>query len=244
MSEVEDRGAHPSGDDLLAWHDAELDAVRTNEVRAHLAGCAECRRNLQSLRDDLAWASEKLEALDVDPDFVRRSAPSGRGARRHGLRGPLSAAVVLVLIAGGGLVALAPGGLLRQWLDGSPAETPTVGDVAPQDTWRERLATPAPRTLTLVIEGSGPTDIEFVRTRNDVVVILTLAASPLGRLELGGDRLVVDPGDARRIRVLVPITSSTRVLHAGEMVLELPSVPRPDSSTVLTVGEGNGAVPR
>lgn len=244
MSGVEGRRPHPSGDDLLAWHDGELHAARRNEVRDHLAGCAECRRELQSLRDDLAWASEKLAVLDVDPGPLQRSATPGRGASGHGLRRPLTAAVALVLIVGGSLVALAPEGLLPTWLGVAPVEDPLADGPAPRDLWTERLATPAPRTLTLVIEGPGPTEIEFVRTRDDVLVILTPAHSPPGRLELGGDRLVVDPGDARRIRILVPITSSARVLHQGETALELPSVARPDSSTILTVGEGAGGMPR
>lgn len=119
----------PFDADLSALMDAELDAGREAEVRAHVAGCPRCERRLAALGDvDRALAD--VPAPEVSADLSRRLAARLRGEmppapiarRRAGTAPPRVERRGLGLRVAGALAAAAAVGLAV--LLGLPGEEP------------------------------------------------------------------------------------------------------------------------
>jgi predicted anti-sigma-YlaC factor YlaD len=92
---------------LGAYHDGELRGRRAQQVEAHLAGCAACRAELESLRELSALLGESPAAADLTPS-ERFVAQVGLRLPRH----PEQPAWQRALEIGW---QLAPLGLLAAW---------------------------------------------------------------------------------------------------------------------------------
>jgi anti-sigma factor RsiW len=91
--------AHP-GDLLSAYLDGELTPRGVEDVRAHLEGCAECRRELQSL-SEVRMLVRDLPPVDPPFDlFERMLRGKNRWAARAGLAALAAGAVASVAMMG------------------------------------------------------------------------------------------------------------------------------------------------
>lgn len=161
---------------LLAYLDGEATSAAAAEIEAHMAGCGECRSELERLRARSELVAGALKHLDRPARHtaeqawwrVRAAAPGRRSAGRFAA-GALARAAAILLVFAGALAAMIPGSPLRQLiarlLNDEPAP-PTVAE-AP-------AATPAP--------AAAP------------------AAAPATRAELPGVALIPSEG---RVRILV-----------------------------------------
>lgn len=96
-------------EDLVAWLDGELAGEEAARVKAHLAGCAPCRKLAAALRESGAML-ERLPGISPDAGFEARvvaatklkAAETVPRGKLHLLRRRIVAAAVLVVgIAGG-----------------------------------------------------------------------------------------------------------------------------------------------
>jgi anti-sigma factor RsiW len=94
------------GATLQEFLDERLDSVRQAEVRTHLAGCPQCRSELEALRWVRDVALKQLPVEDVPPVVAARVAaaldgadeqPVGRGWGRRAAAGALLAAAAVVV---------------------------------------------------------------------------------------------------------------------------------------------------
>src|SRR5271169_3096655 len=98
---------------LEAYHDGELDAARRDQVTAHLPNCAECRRELESLKAlSRALASDALPQASLASPAVFWSGVQSRLPERQTAAAPMSGRRVLLRwLPGFGLLLL--NGLLQ-----------------------------------------------------------------------------------------------------------------------------------
>jgi anti-sigma factor RsiW len=111
--------AHPiPAEWLTAYHDGELEAGRRQQVAAHLAECADCRRELaelETLRQTLASAELPQAAFtsadafwrDVQPQLPERqpARPNGAPVNARGVLLRWSPGILLLLLNGAVQVA-------------------------------------------------------------------------------------------------------------------------------------------
>jgi putative zinc finger protein len=114
---------------LSAWLDQALDAREREGVEAHLAGCPDCRRELESLRSTVSLLSrvERVRAPGGFVDKVMAEAYPAPWYRRLGRLVFLPLSVKLPLEAGAMVVIAILGVYLLQ-------STPEMKDVARPDT--------------------------------------------------------------------------------------------------------------
>ncbi len=88
---------------LLAYLDRQLSDRQSEAVEKHLAACAECRRELQSLRALQMHLDEALESFELDlwPDIAARLPARSR------TRGMYRLGYALLVLVGLGLGAFA-----------------------------------------------------------------------------------------------------------------------------------------
>lgn len=190
-------GVHVADGDLFAYQDGELSAQRRREVVAHMRRCPICVARLHELRSGSVTLSHALTSTDVrapigSPWIVRRRA----GGRRFRRRAAVAAAAALLLT--GGVAALTPGSALRSWLDGSSPPVLETHEVT-------HFAVTAPDTLALVlVDGRGVLLIRFVGVAGPRMEVQGRAGDTLGRVEFAEGRLVLSPGTAQVLRILVP----------------------------------------
>jgi hypothetical protein len=133
--------------------DFELSRAEHQELEAHVASCASCRRDLAELRGD----ARAIAALPPRPRRIGSGArPDRRGLRPDGFRLVLIAAMLALLAAG--LVAVGSE-LLRRAQTVVPPDAPQVsGPVATgfQSSWQVAAPLAVPRSLhtsTLLPDG-------------------------------------------------------------------------------------------
>ena len=91
-------------DQIHAYHDGELSAPLRAKLEAHLAGCAECGRELNELRQmaRLLVAAPMPQMPAGLPDLIVSSFENARRDKESGLRklaGWLNAAAAVILLA-------------------------------------------------------------------------------------------------------------------------------------------------
>ena len=131
---------------IAAFHDGELDEAASKEVEQHLAGCMECREELQGLRQVTAAMAE-LDPGDITPMELARlhreidRVEEGSLARFSvGLVG-LAASVLIISLA---WIGQGPGG----------QTTPGARGTWNQPEW-QRLASGGTPRAPWVQDGSG-----------------------------------------------------------------------------------------
>jgi anti-sigma factor RsiW len=103
---------------LPAYLDAEADEGRKCEIERHLAGCAACRQELESLKADLELFAS-VEAPELSPFLLTRTMAEIRSLERPRvpagmvLRRALAGAAAVVLVAAGVWVGSFLGGEIQ-----------------------------------------------------------------------------------------------------------------------------------
>ena len=212
---------------LSAYLDGELPASEREPLERHLAGCAECRRELNELREVRAL----LRALPVpalprsfalpgggavpEPIAPRRNARSGRAgsliARTAQWTGGIAAAAGLILVLGSALSGFGGfhGGAESTSYGGAPVAAPsstmhsTLGTRGPSTGATAGTGTQAAATAT-VTPTASPTQIRGASTKYPYSGAPTLTAPPLpltgAGLIAGGAVLIVAGTAAERRR--------------------------------------------
>jgi hypothetical protein len=166
MSMVLLRLSHPRAE-LSAYLDSQLDPAARARVERHLARCAACRQELETLRQTVALvrqlpSAEPPRSFALQPSMVRgaRSTTGGASTGRpwSAFRPALAAALaaILVIVAAGGLlwplaltgergaapVALAP--MSREAVPAKPVAPQAPGDAPPAAERATTLRAPQP----------------------------------------------------------------------------------------------------
>lgn len=103
---------HPTEERLNDWVDGSLDPTATAEIRSHIDACAECRDAVAGLRVVLALAARAPASIDPPAgtwDAIAARTTRSAELRREvlaGLRVPLAAAALVMLMLGAGATAL------------------------------------------------------------------------------------------------------------------------------------------
>lgn len=148
---------------LQAYLDGEIDREAAAELSDHLAGCAVCAAELESLRHVSQQAHAAIGLLTAPPPVLRARAAiaaerrierSGLArVRRMGARGFAKAAMLLLALAGAGAAAI-PGSPVRRALESTIARVAELFRDEPQVA--EVPAVPAPEAPpALVTNGAG-----------------------------------------------------------------------------------------
>lgn len=200
--------ACPSGEELIAYQDGDLEATRLAEVRAHVRGCLVCRRRLRASEDIGRLFRSYLPAVDDalydDPVgraelklrirglAVQRPAPAARWRRWQ----PALALALLVALALGVLwrspVVESGSSFTRWWRDAGTSAgvrtAPTIV-VAPDGA---AAAPSLPDGLGLVGDVQQDAD-GFIRYyRNTAGLVIRVAE------DRSGDAWLLPPEDAAR----------------------------------------------
>lgn len=149
------RRPHPRAE-LSAYLDDQLDRPARERVERHLAQCAACRRELETLRQTVALVRRlpnvaPPRSFMLQPAMVHGDRRSGGGASPGRLwlvfRPALAVAVavILVIVAAGGL--LWPLALTGEQGAAPVALAPMVGKATPATGPRPQAAAPAPPRL-------------------------------------------------------------------------------------------------
>jgi hypothetical protein len=208
------RVEHPGEGTLQAYLDGEVLSEPREALDRHLLGCEECRALLDHLHSFAVAAREALAGIDVPPpsiDAARWKVRSARSARRSPIHRRVAVAASLVLIAGAGWAAMAPGSPFRR--PSAVQESPPTSAVAPVAEQAVELSTAAEPGGVAVPPEAGGVNVAFegVGAGSSVVVYLvdgdraTVTAPPASQFEAGEG--------AARIIVTDP---------AAELVVELP----------------------
>jgi Putative zinc-finger len=247
MNVPEPAGIHVDEGEVLAWIDGEMAPTKAERFRAHLEHCARCVALRSELEEAAALFSRALGQVDVATPARSASPPRVRAPRWRVLR-PLPAAALLVLVFATGVLALVPGSPLRSWIaslrHGSSVSEPAGRLVG--RTLVTQLSVAAPEQVDVVLaEPEDSLRLELVRSSGSRLVVETSRAGSLGRVELGADRLRIEPGAARFLRIAFPRRAHVRVLFRGQDLLSgragMGAVPATrDSVTRLRLGPSGG----
>jgi hypothetical protein len=221
---------HAAEGQLLAYLDREAAGEAAAEIEGHLAGCSECRAELERLGARCELVSSALHRLDLPAALtteqawwrVRAVAPRrpARGAGRFALRSLARAAAILLVLTGA--LAAIPGSPVRQLIDrllaSDPAPAPAAEAPAVTPPEAPTGAVPAPRA-----ELPG---VALVPTQGRVR-ILVWSAHPGATIRVNlteGNRVSVEAGsDAEDVRFR---TGNGRIevmnLGAAEAVITIP----------------------
>jgi hypothetical protein len=204
------RTHRPDLEELSRLLDGDLDASASSALESHLAGCAECRAELEALRDLVARTrtlEDQPPERDPWPAIAARLAPRGRPR----------VLLPLVAFAAGVLVTLA----LATALGGGPAEERVAGGryllLLHQPAGADRQLTPAEHAAIVTryrdwADGLGAACLDGeelagerwdLRADSPPVGVLepAMVASTPASEELGGFFVVSasDPGEALRL---------------------------------------------
>ncbi|MFW6079946.1 MAG: zf-HC2 domain-containing protein [Gemmatimonadota bacterium] len=247
MSPAESSDTHATAGELLGWLDGELSAGRARWIEAHVAACDRCRAEANALRARAALFAGAARMLGGDPPPDDPRAVVRRAARRRFAR-VLSAAAALLILVSGTLFAIARGGpAVRDWLDRrfadpapdtAPAADSADGAAGPMV---DRLVATAPDSLDLVVQPPAHRlEVRIARAPGTRLRVMTGADARPARLEFGENRLLLDAGAARRVRIVLPRESRGRIVSRAEVLFRWAPVPdgpneRDDPVSVLVV---------
>jgi len=79
-----------------------LEPDEERSFREHLAGCAECRAEVERIERDLAWLSMGAAPVAPRPGLTRELVEGAIGTRRRGPRWLVAAGIAAALLAGAG----------------------------------------------------------------------------------------------------------------------------------------------
>ena len=130
---------------IAAFHDGELDEAASKQVEAHLAGCKECREELQGLRE-VSLAMADFDPGDITPMELARlhreidKADEGSLVRFNVALIGMAASVLIISLA---------------WIGQGPGQSPAlIRGTANVPEW-QRLASGEPVRPPLIEDGSG-----------------------------------------------------------------------------------------
>ncbi|HYO14379.1 MAG TPA: zf-HC2 domain-containing protein [Thermoanaerobaculia bacterium] len=234
---------HPSPEQIVAYHERRLSSEEAEEVRAHLAACADCTAQLLMLADLLDEGDEpgsEIPPAQLDAAWQRQRARlfpapamvslETRKSRRPSPRWAWTTAASLGLAAALLAVMVVDQRRIIERLS-QPQVNPPLVNLAPVDATRQgggeapELRFPANAEWTWVIlnpveELDSPTyDVEIVAPDGEVVLRLP----DLSSSEAGNFRFGVPPGVLRagehRIRLFGKEAGQRRA--AGEFALRV-----------------------
>lgn len=235
---------------LQALSDGELGPFDSERAEAHLAECAVCRDEMDSLHQASLTFSGALRSLDrpivMAPAF---RAPAARPARPAIDWGALPRAAVLVLGLAGAAAAAIPGSPVRAWVDSlmgeGDAPLPTSAAVAPA---REHLPEPAEAGISISLE-NGAVRIVLGDVGPGVVVTAALSDGPRAgvfatgaaaeaRFTTGRGRIDVVGAPSGTLRVEIPreAASATLSLNGSVYVVKEGDRLRVDAPDADTTG--------
>ena len=130
---------HPDNGLIQALLDEEVVGTEADTLRAHLAGCGQCRATAVSLEEASREADRALMLVDTDPRLQRsrrrvlaKQHAGYRRISRHSIS--LAKAASIALLLTGAAVSALPGSPVRRWIvEGwwaltGPAENGPVGE--------------------------------------------------------------------------------------------------------------------
>ena len=220
---------HPSEGALQAYLDGEILSEPREALDRHLLGCEVCREALAQLDSFALRTREALGRVDVAPpslERVRWRIRSARAGRRSQMHRRVAVAASLVLVAGAGWAAVAPGSPFRR-----PAEVEQVASVAVEAPAAEQaveLSTATePRGVAVPPEAGGVSVVfEGVGAGSSVVVYLvdadraTVTAPPASRFEASeGSARVVVTEPAAELVVELPRALLTAEIRVNDRVI-------------------------
>ena len=220
---------HPGEGALQAYLDGEVLAEPREAIDRHLVGCGECREALGRLDSFALRTREALGLIEVVPpslDRIRWQVRTARAGRRGQIHKRVAVAASLVLVAGAGWAAMAPGSPFRRPAD--IEETATVALEAPPVQQAVELSTGVePRGVAVPPEaGSVSVLFEGVGAGSWVAVYVvdgdraTVTAPPASRFEAGeGSALVVVTDPAAELVVELPRTLVTAEIRVNDRAI-------------------------
>lgn len=205
---------HAAEGTLQAYLDGEIDSAAEGALREHVAACAVCAAELETLRGANELVEKSLELIDAPAPMVRAQAAiaqerrgGGRRIARIGAWGIAKAAMLLLVLAGAGAAAIPD---VRRAIETTfsrvaamfsgaqeptataPAELETGEPAAPALVPGESSVAPANGRVRILLESPATGSLDVVVRLTDeeqarVVTATTAAASrrsAAGELEL------------------------------------------------------------
>jgi len=218
---------------LQAYLDGEATGKAAAEIEGHMAGCDDCRAEVERMRARNLLVSSALQRLDLPAVQsaneqawwrVRAAArkPAGRGTGRFAA-GALARAAGILLVLAGALAAI-PGSPLRQLIGRLlPDEAPVARAVTPP---APAAAQPAPAPAPAPLKRAELPGVAMVPTEGRVrVLVWSVQPGATIRVNLiDGSRVSVEAGsDAEDVRFR---TANGRIevmnLGSADAVIQIP----------------------
>lgn len=237
---------------LQALADGELDPADGRRVEAHLAECAACREEMDSLHQAALALTGALRVLDHPiAGAPRFRVPAARTVTRNADWASLPRAAMLVLGLGlaGAASAAVPGSPVRAWVESliGGRETPLPAAVA--EAPAPERAMEAPEAGVSIVPENGSVRIALDEVAPGVVVTATLAdgaragvfaSGPAAdaRFTTGRGRIEVVGAAAGALRVEIPrdARSATLTLNGRVYVVKEGDRLRVDAPDAETTG--------
>jgi hypothetical protein len=197
----------------------ELEGPRRIALERHLAGCAECREQVEEARREEEWVFTRLARLDtvapaVDPARLARRGRSLVWGRR--------AAVVLLTLAGAGAAYAMPGSPLPGWMKRVAAWV--AGSAAPPRA--------LPATAGIAVSPGDRLSIEFATNQaegsaatvwlTDGPAVVARALNGTATFTTDVDRLVIgNHGSTANYEIELPRTAKWVEIRVGQRRLLL-----------------------
>lgn len=216
---------HAAEGTIQAYLDGEIDSAAERALCEHVAACAVCVAELETLRAANELVQESLELIDAPVPMMRAQAAIARERRggqrmaRIGAWGLAKAAMLLLVLAGAGAAAIPD---VRRALEttfsrvvamfsGGPERTATVpaeletGEPAPDVVPGESFVAPADGRVRIVLETPARGSLEvFVRlTDGEQAHVVTATAAAGSRRSASGELELRDLG-AGTVTIALP----------------------------------------
>jgi hypothetical protein len=239
---------HATDGTLLAYVDGEIDGSAAAELGDHLAACAECARELQTLRRLSATTHEALSLVSAPAPMLRaQAAIAAERARlerrspasyisRLGARGLARAAMLLLALAGAAAAAV-PGSPVRralettiarvsQLLNGEavapaplPVPAPAPADVPVFSERASMAILPAGgRVRVLLHAPAGPVDVTVRLVSSQRAVVETNTPDADVRLRSAAGRVEVIGLGTGTVTIEVPAAVAGATIEVGGLV--------------------------
>lgn len=234
MSRAESNDTHATAGELLGWLDGELSDRRARQLEAHVATCDRCRAGVNALRARSDLFTGVVRKLDADSPPGNPRAVL-RGATRRRIARSVSATAALLIVLSGTVFAIVRGGpAARDWLHRQFADPDTATGTA--GSMVDRLVATASDSLDLVVRPPARRlELEIARAAGTRLRVMTGADARPARIQFGESRLLLDAGDARRVRIVVPWESRGQIVFRGEVLLRWMPGPRGSNEPVDSV---------